>query len=173
MRAWPTLPVYTLLPPRLPGMKLLSSLLLPPCTDKLAHHTQHPPRVSAGAPRALAVLAGVGFAFSSAFSSGSAFAQSAIDDEFSVQRFNPAPGPRNYFTTRGVRTDGEMAWSGGLVINYAYKPFVVVSCETVTNCDDPNRVPGRDIDINVGEHMFTADLLGSFTPIERLQFGMK
>src|SRR5687767_11288557 len=42
----------------------------------------------------------------------------AIEDEFSVQRFNPAPGPRNYFTTRGVRTDGEMAWSAGLVINY-------------------------------------------------------
>src|SRR5688572_5855911 len=74
----------------------------------------------------------------------------AIEDEFSVQRFNPAPGPRNYFTTRGVRTDGEMAWSAGLVINYANEPFTVVSCESRENCDDPTA--GRQ-DIKVIENL--------------------
>src|SRR5688572_10546079 len=59
--------------------------------------------------------------------SGTAYGQ-AVEKEFSVQRFDPAPGPRNYFTTRGARTDGKNAWSAGLFINYAWKPFVVRSC---------------------------------------------
>jgi hypothetical protein len=36
-----------------------------------------------------------------------AHAQAKTPD-FSVERFDPAMGPRNYFTTRGVRTDGKM-----------------------------------------------------------------
>src|SRR5258708_17315076 len=33
------------------------------------------------------------------------------DGEFSVQKFSPAPGPRNYVTVEGARTDGQMAFS--------------------------------------------------------------
>lgn len=95
----------------------------------------------------------------------------AIEDEFTVQRFNPAPGPRNFFTTRGARTDGQMAWSAGLFVNYAYKPFVVRSCESETNCDDPNAV--RPQDIRVVENMVTADALASLSPIPRLQLGLR
>jgi OmpA-OmpF porin, OOP family len=94
----------------------------------------------------------------------------AIEDEFSVQRFNPAPGPRNYFTTRGVRTDGEMAWSAGLVINYANEPFTVVSCQSEENCDDPTA--GRQ-DIKVIENLLTGDLMGSLTPIPILQVSLR
>ena len=54
---------------------------------------------------------------SAAFAGVSAHAQ-AIKIDFSVQRFDPAPGPRNFFTTRGLRTEGQMAWSAGLVVNY-------------------------------------------------------
>lgn len=104
--------------------------------------------------------------------STSALAQeSAIEDEFSVQRFDPAPGPRNFFSTRGARTDGQMAWSAGLFANYAYKPFVVRSCISETNCDDPNAL--LDQDLSVVENLITADLLASLTPIPRLQLGLR
>jgi OmpA-OmpF porin, OOP family len=95
----------------------------------------------------------------------------AIEEEFTIQRFNPAPGPRNYFTTRGARTDGEMAFSGGLFVNYAYRPFVVRSCQSETNCDDPNAF--RESDVTVVENMVTADVLASLTPIPRLQLGLR
>lgn len=98
-------------------------------------------------------------------------AQGATDKEFSVQRFNPAPGPRNFFTTRGARTDGEMAWSAGLFANYAYRPFVIRSCRSETDCDDPNASQPTDID--VVENMVTADFMGSLTPIPRVQIGLR
>ncbi len=97
-------------------------------------------------------------------------ASDAVDSEFSVQRFNPAPGPRNYFTTRGARTDGEMTWSAGLMANYGWEPFVVVSCQGATNCDDPNALSR---DVKVVENIVTADALGSLTIIPRLQLGLK
>src|SRR5262245_30653664 len=100
-----------------------------------------------------------------------ALAQDASDKEFSVQRFNPAPGPRNYFTTRGVRTDGNMAWSAGLFLNYAWKPFVVRSCTSETNCDDPNA--SQPNDVKVIENLATADFMGSLTPIPRVQIGLR
>jgi OmpA-OmpF porin, OOP family len=100
-----------------------------------------------------------------------ALAQSSIDGEFSVQRFNPAPGPRNFITTRGARTDGEMAWSAGLVANYGYLPFTVVSCESETNCDDPNAA--RKDDVKVVENIVTGDFMGSLTPIPRVQLGLR
>ncbi len=95
----------------------------------------------------------------------------AIEDEFSVQRFNPAPGPRNYFTTRGARVDGDMAWSAGLFANYAYKPFVVVSCISETNCDDPSA--SRPQDVAVVENLVAADLMGSLTVKPRIQIGLR
>lgn len=98
-------------------------------------------------------------------------AQDAIQGEFSVQRFNPAPGPRNFVTTRGVRTDGEMVWSAGLVVNYAYKPFVVRSCLSETDCDSPSARNPRDV--NVIENLLTGDFMGSLTPIPRLQLGLR
>src|SRR5687767_6327451 len=84
-----------------------------------------------------------------------AAAQNQVDGEFTVQRFNPAPGPRNYFTTRGARTDGEMAFSAGLFANYAWKPFVVAGCSGADpTCSDPQ-------DILVVENLVTGDVLAS------------
>ena len=53
---------------------------------------------------------------------GAAHAQdeAASDGEFSVQRFRPAPGPRNFVNTSGARQDGNMAFSAGFLANYAY-----------------------------------------------------
>src|SRR5437773_1329789 len=96
-----------------------------------------------------------------------------FDGEFSVQRFDPAPGPRNYFSTRGLRVEGHMAWSAGLVLNYANDPFVVVSCAGLTNCTSPSGVPGRGADVHVVQHLATADAMGSLTLIDRLQIGLR
>jgi len=90
--------------------------------------------------------------------------------EFSIQRFDPAPGPRNYFTTRGVRTDGQMAWSAGFVANYAADPFEVVSCVSLTNCSDPNAVQPRNV--HVIDKVITGNAIASLTPIPRVQIGM-
>src|SRR5437016_2569459 len=90
----------------------------------------------------------------------------AVSGDFSVQRFEPAIGPHNYFTTRGVRTDGQMAWSAGLLANYSYLPFVVRSCVSVTDCNDPNA--NRPTQTKVVENMITGNALVSLTPIPRL-----
>ncbi len=105
------------------------------------------------------------------FGPSNAAAQAAVDDEFSVQRFNPAPGPRNFITTRGARTDGELAWSAGLFANYAFEPFVVVSCVSVTDCDAANTI--QPTDVKVVENLVTADLMGTLTVIPRLQLGLR
>src|SRR5688572_29088881 len=62
-------------------------------------------------------------------------AQQTVDHGISIQRFQAAPGPRNSFTMRGARTDGEKVWSAGLMINYAFEPLIVVRCEDPDTCD--------------------------------------
>ncbi|MCL2823176.1 MAG: hypothetical protein FWD57_04230, partial [Polyangiaceae bacterium] len=93
------------------------------------------------------------------------------DGEFSIQRFEPAPGPDNFVTVAGARTDGRLAWSAGMFANYSYKPFVIRSCVSETNCDSANRMLNNDIAIV--RDLLTFDLLGSFTPIPRLQLGLR
>ena len=94
----------------------------------------------------------------------------AVSGDFAVQRFDPAIGPHNYFTTRGVRTDGQMAWSAGFVANYSYLPFVVRSCLSATDCNDPNA--NRPTETKVIENMITGNALVSLTPMPRLQLGL-
>jgi OmpA-OmpF porin, OOP family len=109
------------------------------------------------------LIAGAYFSFASP-----ALAQET-GKEFSAQRFDAAIGPRNYITTRGARTDGEMAWSAGLTINYAYKPLKVDSCVA----DAPNCEGENAITLNVVENMVQGDLMGSLTPFPRLQLGLR
>jgi OOP family OmpA-OmpF porin len=100
-------------------------------------------------------------------------AQTKVDPTFSVERFQSAPGPRNYLVTRGARTDGEKAWSAALMLHYAYRPFVVESCTTngENTCDTSAAQQKRDV--RVVENLITADLMGSFTVIPRLQLGLR
>ncbi len=95
-----------------------------------------------------------------------------VDSEFSVQRFNPAPGPRNLITTRTLRMKGEMAFSVGAMGNYAYKPFVVNRCEpaagasTCEGASDLEEVP-------VVENLVTGDLMGTLTPVPFVQLALR
>jgi OmpA-OmpF porin, OOP family len=103
--------------------------------------------------------------------SGSALAQDARSGEFSVQRFSPAPGPNNFLGVEGARLGGKKAWSLGLFANYSANPFVVRSCRSETDCSSPNATTPNDV--YVVRSMFTADVLGSFAPIDRLQIGLR
>jgi OmpA-OmpF porin, OOP family len=98
-------------------------------------------------------------------------AAQSMSGEFSVQRFDPAVGPHNFITTRGVRMDGKMALSLGLMGNYAYKPFVVRSCISETDCSVAS---GREATrTTVIESLFSADLMGALTIIPRLQVSLR
>jgi OmpA-OmpF porin, OOP family len=93
------------------------------------------------------------------------------DSEFSVQRFNPAPGPRNLITTRTLRSKGDMAFSAELMANYAYKPFVIERCESsasTTSCE------GAEVEeVPVVENLLTGDLMATLSPISMLQLSLR
>ncbi|MFP6684568.1 MAG: hypothetical protein VB934_07640, partial [Polyangiaceae bacterium] len=88
--------------------------------------------------------------------------------DVSVQRFEPAIGPRNFSSVAGARTDGHWAWSAGLVFDYARKPFVLRSCATATDCS-----AGSGEDLPIVEDLFTWSILASVTPTPRFQIGLR
>ena len=93
------------------------------------------------------------------------------DGEFSVQRFEPVPGPRNFMSVAGGRTDGEFTWSSALMFDYQRDPFVVKSCFSETNCDAANATQREDT--AVVSDMLTWNLLASITPIPIIQVGLR
>ncbi|TKD03947.1 OmpA family protein [Polyangium fumosum] len=94
----------------------------------------------------------------------------AKEGEFSVQRFEPVPGSKNYLTVAGARMDAAMGFTAGLMVNYANKPFVVKSCRAQADCASPN---AQLQDVAVISDMFTADVLASLTPIPAVQIGLR
>ncbi len=103
--------------------------------------------------------------------SAPARADEVVATEFSAQKFAPAPGPRNFVTVEGARTDGRGSYSLGLFFNYAADPLVLRTCQNATSCSDPERT--RDTRIRVVKSLATADLLGSITVMPRLQLGLR
>lgn len=97
--------------------------------------------------------------------------QTAQEGEFSVQRFDAAPGSKNFFTVEGARMDSVKGFTAGVLFNYANKPFVVKSCKAKANCSEPNATNTRDV--NVISNMITADVLASFVPASFVQIGLR
>jgi outer membrane protein OmpA-like peptidoglycan-associated protein len=91
--------------------------------------------------------------------------------EFSVQRFEPAPGPDNFLGVETLRMDGHMHWSAGLFVNYSQDPFVVKSCLSATSCSGPTAIDPQTID--VVRNLLTADLLASLSPTPWAQIGLR
>jgi outer membrane protein OmpA-like peptidoglycan-associated protein len=107
-----------------------------------------------------------------AASEGSALAQQSWQHEFSVQRFEPAPGPNNFLGVETLRMEGDWHWSAGLFFNYSRDPFVVSSCtSTTTSCNSPGAV--QNPDTHVVRDMLTWDLLASVSPRPWLQLGLR
>jgi outer membrane protein OmpA-like peptidoglycan-associated protein len=107
-------------------------------------------------------------ALSLAIAPGSASAQT---QEFSVQRFEPAPGPKNYLGVETLRMEGDWQWSVGLFMNYSQDPFVVKSCDTPTTCSSPKATNQTTDD--VVRNMFTWDLLAAVSPRPWVQVGLR
>ncbi len=78
--------------------------------------------------------------------------------EISAQRFDPAPGPRNFLSVRTLRMETEKTFSAGLMVNYGNSPLVVM---------------GDDGEIGVIRSLVTADVLGSYTLMPALELGVK
>ncbi|WP_080682373.1 OmpA family protein [Sorangium cellulosum] len=120
--------------------------------------------------RALCLLsivgAGVGLA------SGAARAQEAVrEGEFSVQRFEPAPGSRNYLSVEGARMEASLGITAGLMFDYAREPFVLESCVSTTDCSSPDARDHRELPVI--SDMLTWNLLASITPTSWLQAGLR
>lgn len=103
--------------------------------------------------------------------SGTAWAQTPVLQEFTVQRFEPAPGPNNFLGVQTLRMEGEGQWSAGLFFNYARDPFTVHTCTSPTTCADPAATNKRDT--HVVRDMFTTDLLFAISPKPWLQLGLR
>ena len=91
--------------------------------------------------------------------------------EFSVQRFEPAPGSKNFLSVETARMSGAWGWTVGLAFNYARNPFVVVSCASATNCADPSAQQRSNIP--VVSDLFTWDVLASVSPAKFVQIGLR
>jgi OmpA-OmpF porin, OOP family len=86
--------------------------------------------------------------------------------QFNIQRFGAAPGPRNFLTTRTVRTDGEHAFSVGAMANFAYEPLVIqLSGEVCQDRDDCNT--------RAVQTLVALDLMPTYTPIPQIQIGLR
>ncbi len=88
-----------------------------------------------------------------------------------MQRLESAPGPNNILSTERVRMSQQLGWSASVLFNYAREPFVVVSCVSETNCDEPNASQVEDVAVIA--NMMQWDVMGSFNPIDFLQIGLK
>jgi OOP family OmpA-OmpF porin len=102
---------------------------------------------------------------------GVASAQDLRNGEFSVQRFSPAVGPRNFITVQGARTDGQMAFSIGAFGSYGDRPFVLTTCISASDCASNDAARLRQI--NVVETLVTGELLGSLTLVPQVQLGLR
>ena len=77
----------------------------------------------------LPLLSAAGLSLMSASALAQTTASPAQDGQFSVQRFEPAPGTKNFLSVEGLRMDGHWGWSVGLAFDYAKNPFVVLACK--------------------------------------------
>ena len=119
----------------------------------------------------LPLLSAAGLTLMSATALAQTTAAKAQDGSFSTQRFEPAPGTKNFLSVEGLRMDGHWGWSVGLAFDYAKNPFVVVSCATKTNCKDPNASQTTNTTV-IGD-MFTWNVLAAVSPVPRLQVGLR
>lgn len=89
--------------------------------------------------------------------------------DFSVLRYSPAVGPRNYFMVEGASTPGHLQGSAGLVLDYAHRPFVLWDAECApdgTNCE----ITGERARLVRG--VGVAHVTGSLALFDRLQIGL-
>jgi len=95
-------------------------------------------------------------------------AAAQLSSEVSAQRFDPAPGTKNFLSTRTLQTDGNLVFGGGLMVNYGYQPIVVTGCDAAP-CDDAS----TPLQIPVVENIVTTDIMATVVILPELQASLK
>jgi outer membrane protein OmpA-like peptidoglycan-associated protein len=90
--------------------------------------------------------------------------------EMSAQRFEPAPGPRNFITVQGARTDVAKSWTGAGIVSFGLNPLVLTSCSSA-DCSAADAQNKKEL--RVVQSIVTGHALASFTPTPRLQLGLR
>ncbi len=105
--------------------------------------------------------------------SGTAFAQDAERpplEEFSAMRFSPAPGPGNFLAVEGARVSGHLVPSGGLTLDYAYRPFTLYDASCAP--DDETDCEVEDVNTHLVRYYAAGHLTGAISIAERVQVGL-
>lgn len=99
---------------------------------------------------------------------GAAWAQES-DKTFSVNHFQPAPGPVSFFNVEAPDLGDDMKPSVGLIFSYHHKPLVILNCDQDGNCGEDS---GAYKPINAVENLLVMDVLASFNFLKRFQVGL-
>ncbi|MGK3992515.1 OmpA family protein [Sorangium sp. So ce1024] len=97
--------------------------------------------------------------------------EAVLEGEFSAQRFEPAPGSKNFLSVEGARMEASLGVTAGLLFDYARDPFVVERCVSATDCSAPDALNRREVPVI--SDMLTWNLLASITPTPWLQAGLR
>jgi OOP family OmpA-OmpF porin len=90
-------------------------------------------------------------------------------ESFSVLRFRPAPGPRNFLEVERAEVPGHLTGSVGVVFDYGHRPFSLFEAEC-----DPDGTNCRVLDSEstpLVRYTAAAHLYGSFQLFDRLLVG--
>lgn len=93
--------------------------------------------------------------------------------EFSVQRFDPAPGVNNYIATRGLQIDPAVKYTAGFMLHYGYRPFSVTVCEVAEGLSCTDTQAQDVVPVRLIENVVTGDLMGAWTPLPKLQVSLR
>lgn len=104
------------------------------------------------------------------FGSVDAVAQDIKTDDFSTNRFKPAPGAGNYFMVDGAAVGGDLTPSIGLFIDYAHRPFVLF--DATCSPDDETDCSVDDSSVAIVKYQLTFTPMATLTLINRLQLGL-
>ena len=89
-----------------------------------------------------------------------------VDTSFSIQLFQPAPGPMNFFSVESPELGPDMKPSVGLIVSYEHRPLVLYNCVSSSKCGDSGRT------IDAVQNYLTADVLASFNFLKWFQVGL-
>jgi hypothetical protein len=99
-----------------------------------------------------------------------AIAQDIPNDQFSAERFSPAPGADNYIAVDCAIVGGHLTPTLGLLVDYAHRPFVLFTATCPGGDEDDCEVEESEVDI-VG-YRLTGNLMGTLSIAQRFQIGL-
>lgn len=102
--------------------------------------------------------------------SGTGLGQPVPNDQFSINRFSPAPGAGNYLMVDGGTVGGHMTPSVGVLIDYANRPFVLFDASCPGN--DTSQCEVTDAEKKLIAYELTTNLMATLGLWQRLQIGL-